>query len=94
MRTMTGDTHVDGNALGGVLLEVFGREMTDTHGSCATCGSVHPMGAMMVYRSAGDVMRCPTCGNVLVVVTTIHERTRIHLAGMRWLEPRESDRGS
>ena len=88
---MTDDAHVDGNALGGVLMEVFGREMTDTHGSCASCGSVHAVGAMMVYRSAGDVMRCPTCGNVVVVVTAIHERTRVHLAGMSWLEPTEAD---
>ena len=84
---MTGDTHVDGNALGGVLMEVFGREMTDTRGRCASCDSVHAVGAMLVYRSAGDVMRCPTCGNIVVVVTTIHERARVHLAGMRWLEP-------
>ena len=82
-----GDTHVDGNALGGMLMEVFGREMTDRRGTCATCGSVHPVAAMLVYRSAGDVVRCPTCGNIVAVVTTIHERTRVHLAGMSWLEP-------
>lgn len=87
---MTDDTHVDGNALGGVLLETFGREMTDTRGCCAACGAVNPVGAMLVYRSAGDVARCPTCGDVVVVVTTIHGRTRIHLAGMSWLEPKGS----
>ena len=91
---MTDELHVDGNALGGMLMEVFGREMTDTHGSCASCGTVHAVGAMMVYRSAGHVMRCPTCGNVVAVVATIHERTRVHLAGMSWLEPIEADQGS
>ena len=50
---MTDETHVDGNALGGMLLEVFGREMTDAHGACATCGAVHPVGAMRVYRGSG-----------------------------------------
>jgi hypothetical protein len=84
---MAEDTHVDGNALGGMLLEVFGREMTDAHGCCAACGSVHAIGTMIVYRGAGDVMRCPTCDNVVVVATTIHERIRVHLAGVRWLEP-------
>jgi hypothetical protein len=88
---MAGDAHVDGNALGGMFMETFGREMTDTLGGCATCGAVHPMGAMPVYRSAGDVMRCPTCGNVVVVVTSIHERIRVHLAGLTWLEPRGAD---
>jgi uncharacterized Zn finger protein len=91
---MTDDAHVDGNALGGMLMEVFGREMTETRGSCASCGSVHAVGAMIVYRSAGDVMRCPTCGNVVVVVTSIHERTRVHLAGMSWLEPTQADQRS
>jgi hypothetical protein len=91
---MTDDLHVDGNALGGMLMEVFGREMTDTHGSCASCGSVHAVGAMMVYRSAGHVMRCPTCGNVVAVVATIRERTRVHLAGMSWMEPMQGDQES
>jgi hypothetical protein len=84
---MAADTHLDGNALGGVLMEAFGREMTDAQGRCATCGRVHAMGAMLVYRSAGDVVRCPTCGNVVAVVTTIHEHTRVHVSGMQWLEP-------
>jgi hypothetical protein len=84
---MTEDTHVDGNALGGMLMEVFGREMTDADGCCATCGAVHPVGAMPVYRGPGDVVRCPTCGNVVVVAVTIRERTRVHLTALRWLEP-------
>jgi hypothetical protein len=82
---MTEDTHVDGNALGGLLLEVFGREMTDTRGCCAVCGKIHPIGAMRVYRSLGDVVRCPSCGNVVAVAVTIHEHTRVHLPGVRWL---------
>ena len=81
------DDHVDGNAIGGVLMELFGREMTDAHGSCANCGSVHQVGEMMVYRGMGDVVRCPTCGNVVIVAVTIGERTRVHLDALRWLEP-------
>ena len=84
---MTDETHVDGNALGGMLLEVFGREMTDANGACGTCGAVHPVGAMRVYRGPGDVVRCPTCGNVVVVAVTIRERTRMHVTALRWLEP-------
>ena len=90
---MENDTHVDGNALGGMMMEVFGREMTDAHGSCASCGTVHQIGAMLVYRGAGDVMRCPTCGNVVTVAVTIRERTRVHLTGVRWLEPHQPDAG-
>jgi hypothetical protein len=84
---MTDPNHVDGNALGGLLMEVFGREMTDARGCCATCGRVHPVGAMRVYRGAGDVVRCPSCENVVFVVVTVHEGTRIHFSGVRWIEP-------
>ena len=45
---MTDAIHVDANALGGLLMEVFGREMTDAHGCCASCGTVNPLGAMRV----------------------------------------------
>ena len=84
---MTDPTHLDGNALGGLLMEVFGREMTDAHGCCASCGTVNPLGAMRLYRSAGDVMRCPTCGNVTIVMVALRKRTRVHLGGVRWIEP-------
>ena len=84
---MTDETHVDGNALGGMLMEVFGREMTDALGACASCGAVHAVGAMVVYRGAGDVVRCPTCQNVVVVAVASGEGTRVHLTALRWLEP-------
>ena len=35
----------------------------------------------------GDVVRCPTCSNVVVVAVTIRERTRMHVTALRWLEP-------
>jgi uncharacterized Zn finger protein len=87
MNDMTDAIHVDGNALGGLLIEVFGREMTDARCCCASCGTVNPLGAMRVYRSAGDVIRCPTCGNVTIVSVVIREHTRVHLGGVRWIEP-------
>lgn len=83
---MTSETHVDGNALGGLLMEAFGREMTDAHGRCATCGMVHHVGAMRVYRGPGDVVRCPSCGNVVLAVVTIGERSRVYMTALSWLE--------
>jgi len=84
---MARDTHVDGNALGGMLLEVFGHEMTDAQGCCDGCGTVRQVAEMLVYRGPGDVMRCPTCGSVMIVAVTIRERTRVWLGAVRWLEP-------
>jgi predicted RNA-binding Zn-ribbon protein involved in translation (DUF1610 family) len=84
---MTDAIHVDGNALGGLLMGVFGREMTDARGCCTSCGTVNSLGAMRAYRSAGDVMRCPTCGNVTIVTVRIRQHIRVHLTGVRWIEP-------
>jgi Family of unknown function (DUF6510) len=84
---MRDEYHVDGNAIGGLLLDVFGREMTDAEGCCASCGAVHQIAEMQVYRGMGDVVRCPTCGNIVIVAVTIRERTRLHLDTLRWLEP-------
>jgi len=84
---MAEETHVDGNALGGMLLEAFGREMTDARGCCDGCGTVQQVAEMLVFRGPGDVMRCPSCASVVIVAVTIHERNRLHLSSLRWLEP-------
>jgi hypothetical protein len=85
---MTDERHVDGNAIGGLLIEVFGREMTDSRGACAACGTVSAVGEFIVYRSGpGDVVRCATCANVVVVAVPRDTGTRIYLAGLRWMAP-------
>ncbi len=63
------DLHLDGNALGGILFEVFGHDMTATEGSCLDCGAVRPVGALLAYVSApGHILRCPDCSAVLLVI--------------------------
>ena len=85
---MTGDHHVDGNAMGGLLMEVFGREMTDALGGCASCGSTHFMAELIVYRSGpGDVLRCPSCATVLLVATAVPTGPRVYFSSLRWLAP-------
>ena len=85
---MTSDNHVDGNAIGGLLMDVFGREMTDARGGCASCGAEHVMAEFMVYRSGpGDVVRCPSCTAVLIVATSIPTGPRIYFSSLRWLAP-------
>lgn len=85
---MSEETHVDGNALGGLLYELFGREMTDRSGCCANCGAVSLFGSVLVYsRGPGEVLRCPSCSGVLIVITRIESRVRVHFEGLRWVEP-------
>jgi len=85
---MSEESHVDGNALGGMLFELFGRDMTGRLGCCGHCGAINALGTVLVYsRAPGDVLRCPACSNVLVVITRIESRVRVGFEGLRWVEP-------
>ena len=49
---------VDRNAIGGLLIDVFGTEMTAASRTCATCGASRPVAELVVYRrSPGTVVR-------------------------------------
>lgn len=59
---------VDGNAIGGLLLEVFGTEMTAAVAVCGSCGTAGPVAELTVYGTEmGTVARCRACGSVLMV---------------------------
>ena len=75
-------SHVDGNAIGGLLIEVFGREATGESGRCRECGAENYVGALPVYRAAGVVVRCPSCQAVLVRVVESDERIWVDLDGL------------
>jgi hypothetical protein len=80
---------LDGNAIGGQLLEVFGAELTTAHGVCATCGVAGPVAELAVYvRAPGTVVRCRACGGVqMVLATTVRGVTCVDLRGLATLEP-------
>ena len=47
---------LDGNAIGGLLIDVFGAEMTTATSVCATCGDERPAAELVVYlRAPGTV---------------------------------------
>jgi Family of unknown function (DUF6510) len=53
---------VDGNAVAGQLMDVFGRDMTIAVARCAGCTREAEMGALMAFtRGPGVVLRCPAC---------------------------------
>jgi Family of unknown function (DUF6510) len=76
---------LDGNAVAGVLQEVFAVEMTMAIGTCNGCGASEPMGAIHVFQGAGFVMRCPHCDNALVTIVKDEARVWIGFPGMRRL---------
>ena len=59
----TEDLRLDGNAAGGVLREMFTHEMTAALATCAGCGTMGPIGALLEYGPRmGIVLRCPGVG--------------------------------
>ena len=77
------DAAVDGNAIGGLLMEVFGTEMTTATGICGSCGAVSQVAELAVYRPGlGTVARCRSCDAVLMVFVRIREVTCVDLMGL------------
>jgi Zn finger protein HypA/HybF involved in hydrogenase expression len=81
------DLKLDGNAIAGLLREIFTMEMTNAESTCAGCGAVHAVGRVDVYLNApGAVVRCPACEQVLMRIVHGRGRYRLDLTGTRCLE--------
>jgi Zn finger protein HypA/HybF involved in hydrogenase expression len=77
---------LDGNAVAGLLQEVFAVEMTAAVGTCESCGAAEAVGAVHVFRGAGIVLRCPHCDNALVKIVKDGARVWVAFPGVRTLE--------
>ena len=74
---------LDGNAIAGLLSDVFGAEMTTATGTCANCGADGPVAETVVFlRAPGTVVRCRTCSGVMMVFVTVRETTCVDLRGL------------
>jgi hypothetical protein len=77
---------LDGNAIGGLLNEVFGTEMTNAVGMCGTCGTAGRLAECVVYlRAPGTVARCRNCGWVLMVFVKVRDMNCVDLRGLATL---------
>ncbi len=77
------DRVLDGNAIGGLLLEVFGTEMTTATGTCGCCGAAGQVAELAVYQPGlGTVVRCRHCDNVLMVFVQVRGVTCVDLQGL------------
>ena len=80
------DAVLDGNAIGGLLIELFGTEMTAAVGTCGVCGTSGHVAEMAVYRpKLGTVVRCRVCDNVLMVFVEVRGVTCVDLHGLAQL---------
>lgn len=77
------DRHLDGNAAGGLLREIFEVEMTTALVVCGGCGMDGPVGETVVYLSAiGTVVRCARCGRALIRITRVRGCCCVDLGGV------------
>jgi hypothetical protein len=81
------DSVLDGNALGGVLSEVFAADLTMADTTCAGCHGVAPLATLRVYVDApAAVARCSGCGAVQLRVLSTPDRYRLDLSGVSLLD--------
>jgi hypothetical protein len=79
---------LDGNAIAGLLWDVFGAELTEARGTCGSCGAEGPVGETRVYdRAPGVVVRCPRCTSIVMVLVTVRGVTCVDLRGLAALDP-------
>jgi hypothetical protein len=77
---------LDGNAVAGLLQEVFAVEMTTMVGTCGSCGTARPVGMAHVYRGAAPVLRCSNCEAVLATIVSRGSVACVDLSGLRAME--------
>jgi hypothetical protein len=81
------ESRVDGNALAGLLHEVFVHEMTSARIKCEGCSAIEPIGAQHVYMNApGIVVRCCRCEGVLLTITQRDGSCMIGFHHIVWLD--------
>ena len=79
---------LDGNAIAGALFEHFGHDMTMAEVRCSHCQSTSMMAELRVYMKApGDVARCPSCDEVVMVIVNVRGTERFDMSHMEMVGP-------
>jgi uncharacterized protein DUF6510 len=75
------DLKLDGNAIGGLLLELFGADLTAAGSVCGGCGAHEEVARLDVYLGAGVVVRCRHCENIMIRIVQGPHQTWLDLSG-------------
>jgi hypothetical protein len=77
---------LDGNALAGLLHELFEAEMTVAPVECATCGRYGEMGSLWAFiESPGYILRCPGCQNIIMRIAVTPQQVYVDARGAAYL---------
>lgn len=73
---------LDGNAVAGLLEEVFGGDMTAQPSQCGHCGHVGDGGTLLAFVGGpGTVLRCSVCKEVVVRIVRTGTTTYVDARG-------------
>jgi hypothetical protein len=80
------DLTLDGNAVAGILQELFAVEMTASPTQCANCGQDGHIGDLLAFTQApGIVLRCPACQEVMIRIVRTPGATYFEARGAVYL---------
>ena len=75
-------TPTDGNALAGVLAEIFAVDTTTALVSCVSCGREGPLAGLTLYAGGpGMTARCPGCHVVVLRIARTPHHAYLDLRG-------------
>ncbi|HEY6203329.1 MAG TPA: DUF6510 family protein [Candidatus Limnocylindria bacterium] len=85
-RPTTDARTLDGNAVAGMLEELFGVDMTAADSKCAACGREGEVGTLLAYTMApGVVLRCPGCSAVMLRMVETPRGTLVEAKGLAYV---------
>jgi hypothetical protein len=80
---------LDGNAVAGLLVEIFGGDMTDSPIACAHCGREDELATLLAFTQApGVVLRCPMCESVVLRIVQTPDAIYLDARGTVYLRLR------
>jgi Zn finger protein HypA/HybF involved in hydrogenase expression len=90
MKTLPQDMNtalmLDGNAIGGMLNEIFSTEMTTNSAQCDHCGVRGELGSLRAFmHGSGAVLRCPVCDSIVMRIVQSPESNYLDLRGATFL---------
>ena len=75
---------LDGNSAAGLFSEVFAVDMTSAQATCAGRDAVGEVGTLRMWAvEMGAVLRCPSCGSVVLRLTSTPSSVWIDASGAR-----------
>jgi hypothetical protein len=77
---------LDGNALAGLLHELFDMEMTIAPVECGSCGRIGELGSLWAFAaSPGYVLCCPGCQKIVMRMTVTPDQIYLDARGAAYL---------